>query len=170
MRTYRAAPVLRMSGADDPVRSPITLFTFNSREDIAQFATGSDGDIGGMSSAHLDLDESTAQTSTGPKALVPPRPTAKFWGEMRLATRPGYERQVRAGYAGMKSKVRRTSVSREVCEELTEEMAATNDVVRRDDRRRLESLLPCTACPHRRPSPHAKLVLREHPDGRTCYK
>lgn len=92
-----------MAGTDEPSRAPITLFTFNSREDISHFATGCDADIGGLSTVNLDLDESTAKPSAN--ALTPPRPTAKFWGEMRLGTRPGYEGRIRGGYAGFRNKV-----------------------------------------------------------------
>ena len=41
--------VLRMAGADDPSRAPITLLTLNSRENMGRFAIGCDSDIGGMS-------------------------------------------------------------------------------------------------------------------------
>lgn len=92
-----------MTGADEPSRAPITLFTLNSREDLTRFATGCDADIGGTSTAKLELDESTAQPNAGIKALDPPRPTAKFWGEMRLAARPGFEGRVRGGYAGFRN-------------------------------------------------------------------
>ena len=94
-----------MAGTEDPVRTPITLLTFNSAEDLSQFATGCDGDIGGLTTARLDLDTSSADPAAGLRALQPPRPTGKFWGEMRLGTRPGFENQIRAGYAGFRSKV-----------------------------------------------------------------
>lgn len=82
-----------MSGADEPDRTPKTLWTFGSRADIEQFATGCDADVGGTSSVHLDLDAATG--------------TGRFWGEMRLGVRAGLEKQVRGGYAGLRSKVRR---------------------------------------------------------------
>lgn len=95
-----------MTGADEPSRAPNTLFTLNSREDLKQFATGCDADIGGSSSVHLELDESSAHPSAGVRALQPPRPHAKFWGEMRLAVRAGLEGRVRGGYAGFRNMVR----------------------------------------------------------------
>ena len=95
-----------MSGADDPIRSPITLFTLNSKADIAQYATGCDADIGGKSTVHLDLDESTASEDASKDPLAPLRPTAKFWGNMRLDVREGYEGKIRGGYAGFRNKVR----------------------------------------------------------------
>lgn len=105
-----------MSGADEPSRAPLTLFTLNSREDVQQFAKGCDADIGGTSTANFDLDESTAAPDAGVKALQPPRPTAKFWGEMRLAARAGFEGRVRGGYAGFRSTVSAlTTPSRREC-------------------------------------------------------
>lgn len=97
--------MLRMSGADEPLRAPMTLLTLNSREDLKCFATGCDADIGGTSSAKLELDEVTADPKAGVKALQPPRPSAKFWGDMRLGTRPGFEGRIRGGYAGFRSQV-----------------------------------------------------------------
>lgn len=69
-----------MEGADEPSRIPKTLFTFNTRADIEEYATGCDADIGGTSSVHFDLDPSTA-VSTEKSATAPlvSRPTAKFW-------------------------------------------------------------------------------------------
>ncbi|TFY56532.1 hypothetical protein EVJ58_g7578 [Rhodofomes roseus] len=79
--------ILRMSGADEPIRTPITLFNFNSHEDIQQFATGCDADVGGTSTVNLALDESTGSPSASNEKLAElRRPTAKFWGEMRLNT------------------------------------------------------------------------------------
>ncbi|KAF9466545.1 complex I intermediate-associated protein CIA30 [Collybia nuda] len=97
-----SAKVLRMQGADDPSRIPRTLFSFNSKADIQQFATGCDADIGGTSSVHFDLDESPENASIGKLA------TAKFWGEMRLGVRTGLEGKLRGGYAGFRNKTRPT--------------------------------------------------------------
>lgn len=92
--------VLRMQGADPPARQPRTLFSFNSREDIQDFATGCDSDIGGTSTVHLDLDESPEHnTSIGKPA------TGKFWGDMRLGVKAGLEGKLRGGYAGFRNKV-----------------------------------------------------------------
>ena len=102
---YYRLSVIRMAGADEPSRAPLGLWTFNTKEQLSQFATGCDGDIGGTSTVHLDLDESSAVASTSETTLTPPRPTAKFWGEMKLAARPGFEGRVRGGYAGFRSKV-----------------------------------------------------------------
>ena len=94
-----------MAGADEPSKDPLTLWTLNSKEKITQFATGCDADIGGTSTVHLELDESSALASTSLSPSTPPRPSAKFWGEMRLAARVGFEGRVRGGYAGFRSKV-----------------------------------------------------------------
>lgn len=86
-----------MEGADEPSRHPKTLFSLNSVEDIKRFALGCDADNGGTSTVNLELDESSQHTS------IIGRPTAKFWGDMRLGVRPD-SRLARGGYAAMKSK------------------------------------------------------------------
>lgn len=96
-----------MEGADEPSRVSKTLFTFNTPENVEQFATGCDSDIGGTSTVHFTLDESTARTAE--KSISEPlvtRPTAKFWGDMRLGVRAGLQERVRGGYAGFRSKAR----------------------------------------------------------------
>lgn len=100
-----------MEGADEPSRAPKHLFSFNTPEHIAEFATGCDADVGGMSTVNFGLDETTANSEKDSKASSPHgvfvnRPTGKFWGEMRLAVRSGLEGQIRGGYAGFRSKVR----------------------------------------------------------------
>ena len=99
-----------MEGADTPSRAPKTLFTFNSKEDVDDFATGCDADIGGTSSVHFTINENPSHEGT----LAPlvgssytARPTGKFWGDMRLAVRPDLRDQIRGGYAGFRSKARR---------------------------------------------------------------
>ncbi|KAF8896204.1 complex I intermediate-associated protein 30-domain-containing protein [Infundibulicybe gibba] len=92
-----------MQGADEPSRLPRTLFTFNSKADVQQFATGCDGDIGGTSTVHLDFDESPANSTSIEKPG-----TGKFWGEMRLGVRSGLEGKLRGGYAGFRNKQRPT--------------------------------------------------------------
>lgn len=86
--------VLTMSGVDEPSTAPKLLCSFNSKATIQEYAKGCDADIGGTSSVNLTLDES------GPK------PTAKFWGDMRLGVRPELQGRVRGGYAGFRSMVR----------------------------------------------------------------
>jgi len=84
-----------MEGANEPNRKPITLFTLNSHEDLSQFATGCDADIAGTSSVNLTLEQ------------PPPakKPSAKFWGDMRLGVHPQAKGRVRGGYAGFRNKV-----------------------------------------------------------------
>ncbi|GJE96230.1 complex I intermediate-associated protein CIA30 [Phanerochaete sordida] len=113
-----ASRVLRMAGADPQSRTPITLWTLNSREDIAQYATGCDADVGGTSSVHLELDERSARPDAGVLALDPPRPHAKFWGEMRLAPRAGFEGKMRGGYAGFRN-THRTSLFGEITDDVS---------------------------------------------------
>ncbi|KAG6909959.1 hypothetical protein DXG01_014228 [Tephrocybe rancida] len=90
-----------MQGADPLSRKPRVLFTMNSPEDVALFATGCDGDIGGTSTTHLELERSPAINESLGRAA-----TAKFWGEMRLGVKPGMEGKVRSGYAGFRNKPR----------------------------------------------------------------
>jgi len=90
-----------MKGAEGPIRGPKTLYTFNSPEDIQQFATGCDADIGGQSTVHLDLDTRPEIN----KPLQKPA-TGLFWGDMRLRVKPGYEAKIRGGYAGFRNKNR----------------------------------------------------------------
>jgi NADH dehydrogenase [ubiquinone] 1 alpha subcomplex assembly factor 1 len=67
-----------------------TLFSFRTPEDLRQYALGSDADLGGNSSAHLDHH---------------PDGYARFWGEMRLDVKAGLEGKLRSGYAGFRNKV-----------------------------------------------------------------
>jgi NADH dehydrogenase [ubiquinone] 1 alpha subcomplex assembly factor 1 len=102
-RVYIAYPyflVILMKGADSPTSAARTLYSFNTPADIKQFATGCDGDIGGLSTVHFDLDErpeinkSIGKTGTG-----------MFWGDMRTQVKPGMEKKIRGGYAGFRNKV-----------------------------------------------------------------
>ncbi|KAI0648925.1 NADH:ubiquinone oxidoreductase complex I intermediate-associated protein 30 [Trametes meyenii] len=113
-----------MEGADEPSRAPKFLYNFNKPEYVADFATGCDADVGGTSTVHFELDESTAKPSntteskTSAHEITVNRPTGKFWGEMRLGVRPGLEGQIRGGYAGFRSKPRPTLFG-----ELTEDVS-----------------------------------------------
>ncbi|KAK7691035.1 hypothetical protein QCA50_006138 [Cerrena zonata] len=98
--------ILRMQGAEEPSRAPKTLFTFNSREDVGEVALGCDADIGGRSTVHFDLDESSASNEKAVSFLG--RPSGKFWGEMRLSVQQEMKDKVRGGYAGFRSKRRLT--------------------------------------------------------------
>jgi hypothetical protein len=82
--------VIRMEGVNPNTSSRI-LFSFRTPEEIRQYAVGSDADLGGNSSAHLDFH---------------PDGYARFWGEMRLDVKAGLEGKLRAGYAGFRNKVR----------------------------------------------------------------
>ena len=73
---------------------------------MEQYATGCDADMGGTSTARLDLDESSAVAGDPKLGLTPTHPTAKFWGEMRLGVRSDLQDRVRGGYAGFRSKAR----------------------------------------------------------------
>ncbi|KAF9237634.1 NADH:ubiquinone oxidoreductase intermediate-associated protein 30 [Melanogaster broomeanus] len=95
-----------MEGANAPSRAPVTLFTLNTPEDIKQFATGCDADIGGTSTVHLELDESGSAA------------TGRFWGEMRLSVRPEFQGKIRGGYAGFRNKPRPTLFG-ELCDDVS---------------------------------------------------
>jgi NADH dehydrogenase [ubiquinone] 1 alpha subcomplex assembly factor 1 len=94
--------VILMRGVQGPDRTPRTLFSFNAPEDVKQFATGCDGDDGGLSTARFDYD-------TRPEVNIPlGKPgSAMFWGDMRLRVKPGMEGKVRGGWAGFRNKVLR---------------------------------------------------------------
>jgi hypothetical protein len=62
----------------------------NPNLNIKDYATGCDGDIGGLSTCTLDLDENG---------------DGRFWGEMKLGVKREYEGKVRGGYAGFRNKV-----------------------------------------------------------------
>lgn len=95
-----------------PSRVPKTLFTFNSQEDVQEIATGCDADIGGTSTVHFELDESTKVYKPSEKdaSSLVTKPTAKFWGEMKLGVRRDMQDKVRGGYAGFRSKARFSSL------------------------------------------------------------
>lgn len=84
-----------MEGVNEPNRKPITLFNFNSHEDLSKFATGCDADIGGTSTVNLTLERPSPAE----------KPFAKFWGDMRLGVHPQLQGRVRGGYAGFRNKV-----------------------------------------------------------------
>ncbi|KAG8964796.1 hypothetical protein FRC00_001143 [Tulasnella sp. 408] len=86
----QVAAVLRM----DPGYShspPKTLFAFKTQADIPQYVVGSDADIGGYSSAKLELD---------------PQGHGRFFGEIRTEVRPQMQGKMRSGYAGFRNKMR----------------------------------------------------------------
>ena len=89
-----------MKGADSPILTSRTIYSFNTPADIKQFATGCDGDIGGLSTVHFDLDERPEINKSIGKAA-----TGMFWGDMRTQVKPGMEKKIRGGYAGFRNKV-----------------------------------------------------------------
>jgi len=95
--------IILMKGADSPILTARTLYSFNTPADIKQFATGSDGDIGGLSTVHFDLDERPEINKSIGKAA-----TGMFWGDMRTQVKPGMEKKIRGGYAGFRNKTRPT--------------------------------------------------------------
>lgn len=90
-----------MKGLEAPSRSPRTLFTFNSEQDIKQIATGCDADIGGTSTVHFELNKNAKDN-----AEIGKEATGVFWGDMRLGVKAGLESKVNGGYAGFRNKVR----------------------------------------------------------------
>lgn len=157
-----------MSGADMPDRTPMTLFTYNTKFDVAQNATGCDADVGGTSTVHFELDESTATEDKSKDPLAPLRPTARFWGNMNLGVRSEFQGKVRGGYAGFRNKVRDRLV-RTSGRETDEARTAAADAFRRGTRGRLKPHVFSSAPSSQGPCPHPQLLLRQYPDGRTCY-
>ncbi|CAE6435261.1 unnamed protein product [Rhizoctonia solani] len=86
------ARIVRMEGLSPNVEAR-TLFSFRTPQDIQQYALGSDSDMGGNSTAHLDHH---------------PDGYARFWGDMRLDVKAGLEGKLRPGYAGFRNKSRPT--------------------------------------------------------------
>ncbi|KAF7773409.1 hypothetical protein Agabi119p4_5576 [Agaricus bisporus var. burnettii] len=95
--------VVLMKGLEAPSRSPRTLFTFNSEQDIKQVATGCDADIGGTSTVHFELNKNAKDN-----AEIGKEATGVFWGDMRLGVKAGLESKVNGGYAGFRNKRRPT--------------------------------------------------------------
>jgi NADH dehydrogenase [ubiquinone] 1 alpha subcomplex assembly factor 1 len=96
-----------MSGTDALPTGPRTVLKFQTAEDMMQYATGCDSDVGGRSSVHLSLENDPGDAgvrANGGQAY------ARFWGDMRTSVRPGLEKRVRGGYAGFRNKVRGTFV------------------------------------------------------------
>ncbi|KAH7106344.1 CIA30-domain-containing protein [Auriculariales sp. MPI-PUGE-AT-0066] len=94
-----------MSGVDEPERARRTLFKFATAEDISEFVVGSDQDIGGSSTAKLDLG--------GPMG------TARLHGQLSLAIRPEFKSKImKSGYIGIRNK-KRTTLFGEMTEDLT---------------------------------------------------
>ncbi|KAH7341875.1 NADH:ubiquinone oxidoreductase complex I intermediate-associated protein 30 [Rhizoctonia solani] len=77
----------------NPNIEPRTLFSFRTPQDIQQYALGSDSDLGGNSTVHLEHH---------------PDGYARFWGDMRLDVKAGLEGKLRPGYAGFRNKSRPT--------------------------------------------------------------
>lgn len=75
-----------------PTSSPSSSTSQPSQPSLAltDFATGSDSDIGGLSTCTLDFDENG---------------DGRFWGEMRTGVRGEFRGKVRGGYAGFRNKV-----------------------------------------------------------------
>ena len=75
----------------NPSTAPVVLFKFHTPADIAQYVAGSDNDIGGNSTAKLELGHDGK---------------GRFYGEMRTDVKPHMEGKIRSGYAGFRNKVR----------------------------------------------------------------
>ena len=99
-----------MDGLNELNRGPMTLLSFNRREDLNKYALGVDRDIGGTSSAHLDFVPSSSDANVNNKNDAEPLGTVKFWGDMRLAVRNDLRGRIRGGYAGFRSKVYDNSI------------------------------------------------------------
>lgn len=82
-----SAKVLRADAL--PQLNAHTIWSINSSTDLTDFATGSDIDIGGLSTCTLDKDEEG---------------NGRFWGEMKTSVQQAYEGKVRGGYAGFRNK------------------------------------------------------------------
>lgn len=88
--TSHSCPVLRAEAA--PQVGTHTIWSIDGNTDLKDFATGSDADIGGLSTCTLDKDAEG---------------NGRFWGEMRTTVQKSYEGKVRGGYAGFRNRVGR---------------------------------------------------------------
>ncbi|EJU04763.1 CIA30-domain-containing protein [Dacryopinax primogenitus] len=87
--------IARTIAADPaPPRLPLPMFTIHSQEDLEQFATGCDADIGGYSTCHLELDSESR---------------GRFYGNMNTSVHPSLAGKMNSGYAAFRSK-KRTSL------------------------------------------------------------
>lgn len=100
---HSAAGKLRM----DVTRSaeslrPMQFWSVNSSEDLDQFATGCDRDIGGLSNLRLDYvkDEASQRTSSRAQA----EGYARFWGTLSNQV-PRGAKIMKSGYVAMRNKV-----------------------------------------------------------------
>jgi hypothetical protein len=73
----------------DPAARPHLIYAIN-QQNLKDFATGSDKDIGGQTECTLDVDENG---------------DGRFWGELRREVRGEWRGKVRGGYAGFRNKV-----------------------------------------------------------------
>lgn len=125
----KVTQVILMKGTDAPSRAPRTLFNFNSQEEIHQFATGCDADIGGTSTVHFELNQNENDNKSIGRQV-----TGVFWGDIRLGVKAELEGKLRGGYAGFRNKVTpsTTSSHESICESILE---AANAFWRLDRRR-----------------------------------
>ncbi|KIY64563.1 complex I intermediate-associated protein CIA30 [Cylindrobasidium torrendii FP15055 ss-10] len=98
-----ASDMIHMRGTLAPDRSPRTLFSFNDIESVRDWKMGCDGDMGGKSTVHFDLD-----TSPEHNAAIGKPATGRFWGKMSTAVQPQFQGKTRGGWAGIQNKKRGT--------------------------------------------------------------
>ncbi|KAF9532592.1 NADH:ubiquinone oxidoreductase intermediate-associated protein 30 [Crepidotus variabilis] len=92
-----------MRGVQGPSRTPRTLYSFHTPEDVQQFATGCDGDQGGLTTVNFDFDaRPEIHRSLG--SAIPG--SALFWGDMRTKVKSGMEGKIRGGWSGFRNKPR----------------------------------------------------------------
>lgn len=78
-----------MRAEADPAARPHLIYAI-TQQNLKDFATGSDKDIGGQTECTLDVDE---------------HGDGRFWGELRREVRGEWRGKVRGGYAGFRNKV-----------------------------------------------------------------
>lgn len=105
-----------------PNPPPLTLISFTSLhqpvDQISNFATGSDADIGGLSTCNLTAistgpssSSSTASTSSAAvrnQVDTIPQEYVAFHGNLSLKVPPSYTGRIRTGYAAFRNKTRPT--------------------------------------------------------------
>ncbi|KAF7375183.1 CIA30 domain-containing protein [Mycena sanguinolenta] len=93
--------IINMEGAELPNRGPRLLYSFNTPEQASEVVLGCDADVGGFSSVNFALDTTSESERIG-------RPTAKFFGNLRLDVRPELVGRINSGYAAFRTPVRTT--------------------------------------------------------------
>lgn len=102
---HSTASALRMEVTpNSSSQGALHIWSISKPEDISQYATGCDRDIGGLSSMRLDVAQGSG--GKGPDDIDGKRADGhgRFWGTLSSQV-PRAARVEKSGYAGMRNKV-----------------------------------------------------------------